>query len=109
MTTSKSKPGATQAPPEQPAAAPPAEVEFELSLEDTLAMQNRGLLVKGRKGTGGGCNPYDNGDAPPPNAPRANAHDPKRKPTDLRKLSEWIRLQRQVEALKKDDTEPEQK
>jgi len=31
-----------------------------------------------------------------------------RRPTDLRKLSEWIRLQRQVESLKKEDTQDAQ-
>ncbi len=104
MTTSKSKSGPPEALAEQPDAAP-AEVEFELSLEDTLAQHRRGLAIKDRKGKAGGYDPYDMANAPP-NAPPASATDDKRKPTDLRKLSEWIRLQRQVEALKKDDSEP---
>lgn len=97
MSTSKSDP------PAKPPAAPeaPAEVEFELSLEDTMAQQRRGLAPKARKGDP--HNPYDMLlDASPPKLP-----DPKRKPTDLRKLSEWIRLQRQVEALKKNGPESE--
>jgi hypothetical protein len=99
----------------QPASSPPGEskeskeqpeVAFELSLEDTLSQQTRGVAAKATKGTGG-YNPYD---AALPNTAAADrggkadgkAPDAKRKPTDLRKLSEWIRLQRQVEALKKE-------
>lgn len=87
--------------PAEPSA--PAEIKFELSLEDTLAQQKRGLAPKG--GTVVGYNPYNTplapADAPKPGA----APEAKKKPTDLRKLSEWIRLQRQVEALKKQDPE----
>jgi hypothetical protein len=68
---------------------------YELSLEDTLAQKMRGLPVKTRV-TASGYNPYD---ANPPGKSR----NPGRKPTDLRKLSEWIRMQRQVEELKKRD------
>jgi len=88
-----------------PAAAPadpaaPAQIEFELSLEDTLSQQSRGISPSGSKVPVVGYNPYDT----PVDAKKPAAADPdaKRKPTDLRKLSEWIRLQRQVEALKKD-------
>ncbi|HEY7928698.1 MAG TPA: hypothetical protein VID71_01720 [Steroidobacteraceae bacterium] len=47
-----------------------------------------------------GYNPYDTG---PPAGARAAREGPAApgKRTDLRKLSEWIRMQRQVEALKK--------
>ena len=93
-----------------PATAPadpsaPAEIKFELSLEDTLAQHRRGLAPPGAKGTVGGYNPYDRPiDLIEDRNPRKSgvAPESKRKPTDLRKLSEWIRLQRQVEALKKD-------
>jgi hypothetical protein len=40
-----------------------------------------------------GCNPYDT-------FPNLRANDPARRQSDLRRLSEWIRLKRQVEALK---------
>lgn len=69
---------------------------FELSLEDTLAQKMRGLPVKTRVGTSG-YNPYDA-------IPKGKAREPSRKPTDLRKLSEWIRVQRQVADLKKDES-----
>jgi hypothetical protein len=95
---------------DQPKAAPadpaaPAEIEFELSLEDTLSQQRRGVSPQGNKGPVVGYNPYDT----PVDAKKPVADpDAKRKPTDLRKLSEWIRLQRQVQALKKDGPpEPE--
>jgi|HubBroStandDraft_5_1064220.scaffolds.fasta_scaffold536253_2 hypothetical protein len=40
-----------------------------------------------------GCNPYDT-------FPNLRSNDPGRRQSDLRRLSEWIRLKRQVEALK---------
>jgi hypothetical protein len=70
---------------------------YELSLEDTLAQKMRGVPVKTRVNSSG-YNPYD---AMAPGKSR----DAPRKQTDLRKLSEWIRLQRQVEELKKRDPE----
>lgn len=89
------------------AAAPPA-IEFELSLEDTLA-ETRRVTPQGAKAPVKGYNPYDtpvgSADASKPK-PGASS-EAKRKPTDLRKLSEWIRLQRQVEALKKQGPESE--
>ena len=90
--------------PVNPPADPPAPVEFELSLEDTLS-QHRRVSPPGAKGAVGGYNPYDTpiGSTDDRNPRKTDvAPEPKRKPTDLRKLSEWIRLQRQVEALKKD-------
>jgi len=78
----------------------PAELDVDLSLEDTAAQKLRGMAVKARTGVSG-YNPYDTvavaSSKPTPAAPEAP-----RRPTDLRKLSEWIRLQRQVEALKKE-------
>lgn len=64
----------------------------ELSLEDTAQIKARGLAAQARSGLGG-YNPYDAEPA---------VKNEQRKPKDLRKLSEWIRLQRQVQALKKD-------
>lgn len=89
--------------PADPAA--PAEVEFELSLEDTLSQHRRGLVPPGGKSPVVGYNPYDTPIVPPETKKLTGAPAPKRKPTDLRKLSEWIRLQRQVEALKKQGPE----
>jgi hypothetical protein len=69
---------------------------FELSLEDTLAQKARGVQVNARPSSrsSSGYNPYDA-------EPARTSKEPRRKPTDLRKLSEWIRLQREVEDLKK--------
>jgi hypothetical protein len=103
MNKTKGSPEAPANPPADPQA--PAEVAFELSLEDTLSQHRRGLTPPGAKGTVGGYNPYDTpvGASEDRNPKKPGApSDPKRKPTDLRKLSDWIRLQRQVEALKKD-------
>jgi len=107
-------------PPAAASAPHSAETDFELVLEDTLAQKSRGLAVKGSvRGIKaikavGGYNPYDAapGSKPAPVRPAAAAQlsedtQPQRKPTDLRKLSEWIRLQRQVEALKHEKPEPE--
>jgi len=111
MNKTKGSPEAPANPPADPAA--PAEIKFELSLEDTLSQHRRGVAPPGAKGTVGGYNPYDTpiGSTDDRNPRKAGvAPDPKRKPTDLRKLSEWIRLQRQVEALKKDpEPDPESK
>jgi hypothetical protein len=79
----------------------PAGSALELSLEDTLAQKMRGLAVKSRVAVAG-YNPYN---AEPAAKPKDNKDKDKpegRKPTDLRKLSEWIRLQRQVEEMKKE-------
>jgi len=73
---------------------PPQEPEFVLSVEDTFAQKLRGVAVRARTGVSG-YNPYD---AAVSKRPKATPS----KPTDLRKLSEWIRLTRQVAALKKD-------
>ena len=67
-----------------------------LSLEDTIAQKLRGVPTKSRTGVVG-YNPYD---AEP--AAKGKAGTAGRKPTDLRKLSEWIRLQRQVAELNPD-------
>jgi hypothetical protein len=66
----------------------------DLSLEDTVAQKIRGVTPRIKSGVSG-YNPYDAAVSKPP------IGDPP-KPTDLRKLSEWIRLTRQVAALKKD-------
>lgn len=75
----------------------PADLETDFSLEDTVAQKLRAAPAKGAT-SAGGYNPYETV------APKA-AGDSPRKPTDLRKLSEWIRLQREVEALKTDKPE----
>jgi len=77
----------------KPESTPPAEEDLKFSLEDTAAQKMRGLPVKTRSGSGG-YNPYDA-------VPAANAKDAEEqhKPTDLRKLSQWIRLKREVAEL----------
>ncbi|HEY6451903.1 MAG TPA: hypothetical protein VIX87_04830 [Steroidobacteraceae bacterium] len=70
-----------------------AEQATELSLEDTVEQKRRGVTPRVTTGASG-YNPYDAVPSAPPAQPG--------KPTDLRKLSEWIRLTRQVAALKKD-------
>jgi hypothetical protein len=74
---------------------PTADEELNLSLEDTISQKMRGVAAK-RSGVSG-YNPYDA--EPTAGAPRP---DGKRKRTDLRKLSEWIRLRREVERLNPD-------
>ena len=72
--------------------------ELSLSLEDTRAQKLR--VAPGKARPLSGYNPYD-ALAPLRASDSKKADEDKRKPTDLRKLSEWIRVQRQVEALKK--------
>jgi hypothetical protein len=79
----------------QPDAAAPADADLNLSLEDTIAQKMRGVPVKTRTGVVG-YNPYD---AAAAKATSDAAAARKPKPTDLRKLSEWIRLTRQVAEL----------
>jgi hypothetical protein len=79
----------------QPEGKPPADADPNLSLEDTLAQKMRGVPVKTRTGVVG-YNPYD---AAAAKAKSDAAAAQKAKPTDLRKLSEWIRLTRQVAEL----------
>ena len=77
--------------------------ELSLSIEDTAAQKMR--VAPGKVRPASGYNPYDA--LAPTRAADANKKkdEEKRKPTDLRKLSEWIRMQRQVEALKKEQPE----
>ena len=80
----------------------PDEPKLDLSLEDTIAQKMRGVTPRLKSGASG-YNPYDATVSKPPGAGgEAN------KPTDLRKLSEWIRLTRQVAALKKDKPSEEE-
>jgi hypothetical protein len=81
----------------------PADVDAEFSLEDTIAPRGQSANARVKAVPFVGYNPYDRkaGGKPPPQA----VVEPRRKPTDLRKLSEWIRLQREVEALKKEKPE----
>ena len=72
---------------------PNAKSEQGISLEDTVAQKLRGVAKRSRSAQSG-YNPYD---MVPKAAPPKEGQKPK---TDLRKLSEWIRLSRQVAALK---------
>ena len=93
MSKRDTKPTETAATAEATAAA---EAALKLSLEDTIAQKQRGVPTKSRTGVVG-YNPYD---AEPAAKPKEAELKPK--PTDLRKLSEWIRLQRQVAELNPD-------
>jgi hypothetical protein len=82
----------------------PDQPKPDLSLEDTVAQKMRGVTPRIKSGISG-YNPYDAAVSQP-----AAAAGESSKPTDLRKLSEWIRLTRQVAALKKEklpEEEPE--
>ena len=70
----------------------------ELSIEDTLAQKMRGVNVAPtpKPKPDDGYNPYDTW-------PSIQEPDAAKRNTDLRRLSEWIRLKRQIESLKKDD------
>jgi len=77
----------------KPESTPEAGADPKLSLEDTVTQKARGVPLKTRSGVGG-YNPYDT-------VPAAKAKDAEqqRKPTDLRKLSQWIRVKREVAEL----------
>ena len=80
----------------------PADVEVEFSLEDTIVPRGHPASAHNKARPVVGYNPYDRTAG---GKPAAAGPEPRRKPTDLRKLSEWIRLQREVEALKKEQPE----
>jgi hypothetical protein len=84
----------------QPEGTAPADADLNLSLEDTMAQKMRGVPVKSRTGVVG-YNPYDAAAA----KAKSDAAKEKPKPTDLRKLSEWIRLTRQVAELNQEKPE----
>ncbi|GFE78542.1 hypothetical protein GCM10011487_05420 [Steroidobacter agaridevorans] len=81
----------------------------DLSIADTAIQQRPPDL--------GGFNPYDNSSSTRGNvgkndpynggnrAPLKPAAEPKRKPTDLKKLQEWMELRKRVEQNKRDDDE----
>jgi hypothetical protein len=74
----------------------PEELSLEATLEQKLRVHwSRKRQSKGRA-SADGYNPYDADAA-------VKSGDARRKPKDLRKLSEWIRTQRQVNALKKQE------
>ena len=75
---------------EDPKSLPDLTPELTLVLEDTAALRLRGVPVAPSPVSG--YNPYDTGPA-------------SGKRTDLRKLSEWIKAQRRVDGLKKNDDE----
>jgi hypothetical protein len=87
----------------KPEGTPTAEKELKLSLEDTIAQKMRGVPTKTRTGVVG-YNPYDAEPAAKGKQAEGKQAEGKPKPTDLRKLSEWIRLQRQVAELNPDAT-----
>jgi hypothetical protein len=70
--------------------------ERELTIRDLRLLEESAI----KPGLSVGYNPYD---SDKPKVPTAMAPRP-----DLRKLSEWIKLQKQVDALKKEDEAPEQ-
>lgn len=76
--------------------------DLNLSIEDTAAQKMR--VAPGKVRVASGYNPYDAVAPLRQNDPKKKEEE-KRKPTDLRKLSEWIRMQRQVEALRKEKPE----
>ena len=94
----------------------------DLSIADTAIHQRPPGLdqPQSRKPQpGGGFNPYDNSSTARGNVgtspynsggkaslkPAAAAADPTRKPTDLKKLQEWMELRKRVEQNKRDDEE----
>jgi hypothetical protein len=93
----KHRPEPEPQPEPEPEATPPAPEEPNLSLEDTIAQKMRGVPVKARTSVGG-YNPYDAEPAAKGKG-KGKGETQKSKTTDLRKLSEWIRLQRQVAEL----------
>jgi hypothetical protein len=76
--------------------------DLNLTVEDTAAQKLR--VAPGKVRLASGYNPYDAVVPLRQNDAKAKEEE-KRKPTDLRKLSEWIRMQRQIEALKKEKFE----
>jgi GH35 family endo-1,4-beta-xylanase len=85
----------------------PADMNVEFTLEDTIAQRGHPSSAHNKAPPVVGYNPYERaaGAKATPKEP-----EPRRKPTDLRKLSEWIRLQREVEALKQaQGKEPDEK
>jgi len=79
-----------------------ADDSMELSLEDTLAQKMRGIAVTTRAPVAG-YNPYD-ALGVGKRSDKGNSNEKKaKKPTDLRKLSEWIRLHREINELKKNE------
>jgi hypothetical protein len=105
MSRRDTKPEATPATEPETGEAETAEAQgkaaagLNLSLEDTIAQKMRGVPTKTRTGVVG-YNPYDA--EPAKSKSKSKDADGKAKPTDLRKLSEWIRLQRQVAELNPD-------
>ena len=70
-------------------------------------MRIRRLPPAERVASPGGHNPYDVSPREVAIAARAAELKLHRPPPDLRQLSAWIRLQRQVETLKKTEPDPE--
>ena len=91
----------------------------DLSIADTAIQQRPPGLddpAARKPMPGGGSNPYDNSSSTRGNvgnnpynsagkAPLKPAAEPKRKPTDLKKLQEWMELRKRVEQNKREDDE----
>jgi hypothetical protein len=89
----------------------------DLSIADTaIGQRPPGLDPARGRLPGGGFNPYDNSTSTRGNvgnnpysggarAPLKPAPEPKRKPTDRKKLQEWMELRKRVEQNKREDEE----
>jgi len=69
----------------------------KLSLEDTISQTMRGVKSEHSR-SGSGYNPYDT-------FPNTSSTGAFARHKDLRQLSQWIRVKRQVAELNKDDDE----
>lgn len=82
----------------------------ELSLADTVIQKKPDLTAPAQqpgggfnpydRGVGGGFNPYDNARSPRSRGNEKPSAAPARKPTDMRKLDEWIKLKKSVQDKK---------
>lgn len=95
----------------------------DLSIADTAIQQRPpGLSDPAKPKPGGGFNPYDNSSTPGGKVGASPYHggdkgalklaepkpaEPERKPTDLKKLQEWIELRKRVEQNKREQDEDE--
>lgn len=77
--------------------APDDTAERDLTIRELRLLEESAI----KSGLSAGYNPYDRDE---PKAPTVMAPRP-----DLRKLSEWIKLQKQVDALKNEGDAPDQR
>jgi hypothetical protein len=108
---STSVPVPAPAPAPVPVPVPAVAPDTALSLEDSGAYASRVPADKASPAGSappaviGGFNPYDVSPHDLAATARAAQAKPRPRPKDLRKLSEWIRLRRQLETAGKDDPE----